>query len=73
MPAKTKAKTQSKTGEATVVTTLRITSIMKVSNDQEKALDEINAAQKKLLQSIKGKVDNLELINERKFLNLKDE
>lgn len=68
-----KAKTQIKTGEATVVTTLRITSIMKVSNDQEKALDEINAAQKKLLQSIKGKVDNLELINERKFLNLKDE
>jgi len=68
-----KAKTQNKTGEATVVTTLRITSIMKVSNDQEKALDEINAAQKKLLQSIKGKVDNLELINERKFLNLKDE
>lgn len=68
-----KAKTQSKTGEATVVTTLRITTIMKVSNDQEKALDEINAAQKKLLQSIKSKVDNLELINERKFLNLKDE
>lgn len=68
-----KTKTQNKTGEATVVTTIRLTNIMKVSNDQEKALDEINAAQKKLLQSIKGKVDNLELINERKFLNLKDE
>lgn len=72
MPVKAK-KAQTKKSEATVVTTLRITSISKVSSDNEEALDEIRAKQNKLLKSIRdmGEVDNLEVINERTFLNLK--
>lgn len=69
----TKAKAETKKSEATVVTTLRITSVTKVSSDNEKALDEIRAKQNKLLKAIRdmGEVDNLEIINERTFLNLK--
>ena len=68
-----KAKTSLKKGEATIVTTLRITSIVKTSNDQEAALDEVAAHQKKMLSDIKNlkSVDDIQLINERKFLNLK--
>lgn len=68
-----KAKTSLKKGEATIVTTLRITSIVKTSTDQETALDEVAAHQKKMLSDIKNlkSVDDIQLINERKFLNLK--
>lgn len=66
MPAKKK-------GEVTTVTTLRITSISKVDLDEDKAKSQVDANQKHLMGQIRklGLVDNLEIINERRFPNLK--
>lgn len=66
MPAKKK-------GEVTTVTTLRITSISKVDPDEDKAKAQVDANQKHLMGQIRklGLVDNLEIINERRFPNLK--
>ena len=67
MPAKKK-------GEVTTVTTLRITSISKnVDLDEDKAKAQVDANQKHLMEQIRklGLVDDLQIINERRFPNLK--
>lgn len=66
MPAKKKQ------GEVTTVTTIRITSISKVEQDEDLATKAVTENQKKILAAIKKipQVDNVEVINERRFPNL---
>lgn len=68
----TKATKKELKGEVTTVTTIRITSISKVDQDEDKAKKVVDTNQKKLFESINNLplVDNMEIINERRFPNL---